>query len=100
MEVNNELEEIESGVVQAIELLKKGGRLVIISFHSKEDRLIKNVFAKFAKGCICPKEFPQCLCHQKPKLKILTKKPITPTTKELEINIRSHSAKMRVGVRI
>ncbi len=100
MEVNDELGEIEQGLSQAVDLLKDDGRLVVISFHSKEDRLVKKFMSDCAKGCVCPKEFPECICGHRSTLKVLTKKPIIPTKKELEYNIRSHSAKMRVGVKI
>ncbi len=96
IEVNNELAVIEDTINDAISMLKPGGRLVIITFHSLEDRIVKNSYAKAAQGCTCPREFPICICGNKPKVKILTKKPILPTDKELEINSRSASAKLRI----
>ncbi len=96
IEVNNELAVIEDTVNDAISMLKPGGRLVIITFHSLEDRIVKNAYAKAAQGCTCPREFPICVCGNKPKVKILTKKPILPTDEELERNSRSASAKLRI----
>jgi len=94
--VNKELEYLEMSVKNAIDSLKSGGRLCIITFHSLEDRIVKDVFNEYAKGCICPKEFPQCVCNNKPEVKILTKKPIISKQEELEVNNRAHSAKLRV----
>jgi len=94
--VNKELEYLEMSVRNAIDSLKEGGRLCIITFHSLEDRIVKDVFNEYAKGCICPKEFPQCVCNNKPEVKVLTKKPIISKQEELEVNNRAHSAKLRV----
>ena len=94
--VNKELEYLEMSVRNAIDSLKAGGRLCIITFHSLEDRIVKDVFNEYAKGCICPKEFPQCVCNNKPEVKVLTKKPIISKEEELEVNNRAHSAKLRV----
>ena len=94
--VNKELEYLEMSVRNAIDSLKAGGRLCIITFHSLEDRIVKDVFNEYAKGCICPKEFPQCVCNNKPEVKVLTKKPIISKQEELEVNNRAHSAKLRV----
>lgn len=93
--VNNELEVLEKALEQVIPLIKPGGRIVVISFHSLEDRIVKNIFAKEAKGCLCPKEAPVCMCHNQPRLKILTKKPIVPAPEEIEINSRARSSKLR-----
>lgn len=94
--VNKELEYLEMSVRNAIDSLKVGGRLCIITFHSLEDRIVKDVFNEYSKGCICPKEFPQCVCNNKPEVKVLTKKPIISKQEELEVNNRAHSAKLRV----
>ena len=94
--VNKELEYLEMSVRNAIHSLKAGGRLCIITFHSLEDRIVKDVFNEYAKGCICPKELPQCVCNNKPEVKVLTKKPIISKQEELEVNNRAHSAKLRV----
>lgn len=93
--VNNELEVLEKALTESIPLLKKGGRIVVISFHSLEDRIVKNVFAKEAKGCLCPKELPVCQCNNQPRLKVLTKKPVVPTSDEISQNARSRSSKLR-----
>ncbi|MGI5896349.1 MAG: 16S rRNA (cytosine(1402)-N(4))-methyltransferase RsmH [Oscillospiraceae bacterium] len=94
--VNSELESLSEGLDAAFELLKPGGRLVVISFHSLEDRMIKQRFASWCKGCTCPPEFPVCVCGKQPLAKLVNKKPILPTTEECEINPRSQSAKLRI----
>ena len=81
-------------------LLNKGGRIAIITFHSLEDRIVKQTFASLATGCTCPKEFPICVCGNKPKVKIITRKPILPSREELEENPRSRSAKLRVAEKL
>jgi 16S rRNA (cytosine1402-N4)-methyltransferase len=96
IEVNNELRSIEKFLQDSIDSLKKNGRLAVISFHSGEDRIAKNIFRENARGCICPKEFPVCRCGNEPRVKIITRKIIAPTEKEIEDNPRSRSAKMRV----
>ncbi len=96
METNQELESLRLFLFQAIEVLKPGGRLAIIAFHSGEDALIKNWFRENARGCICPPEFPQCRCDNKPIVKIITRKPIIASEAELEENPRARSAKLRV----
>ena len=94
--VNDELSGLSQTIKDFCEYLKPGGRMAIITFHSLEDRIVKTTFASLAQGCICPKEFPVCVCNNKPKAKIITKKPILPTKEELLINSRSASAKLRV----
>ena len=96
IEVNAELDVIEPAIRDAVALLSKGGRMAIITFHSLEDRIVKQTFASLASGCTCPKDFPICVCGNKPKVKVITKKPILPTKEELEENPRSRSAKLRV----
>ena len=76
--------------------LRAGGRLAVITFHSLEDRIVKDTFRDLAQGCICPKEFPVCVCGRKPRAKILTKKPVTASAEELRHNSRAKSAKLRV----
>ncbi|MGE5607481.1 MAG: 16S rRNA (cytosine(1402)-N(4))-methyltransferase RsmH [Bacteroidota bacterium] len=93
--VNNELEVLEKALEETIPLLRQGGRIVVISFHSLEDRIVKNVFAKEAKGCRCPKELPVCQCNHQPRLKIITKKPVLPTEDEIRLNPRARSSKLR-----
>lgn len=100
IEVNKELNVIAPAVRSAVELLNGGGRIAIITFHSLEDRIVKQEFIKYAKGCTCPKDFPVCICGNRPKLRIITGKPILPGVEELEENHRSHSAKLRVAEKI
>jgi len=98
--VNDELENLKKVLPEAIELLGPGGRLAVISFHSLEDRIVKQFFKKESTGCICPKDFPTCQCDHKAILKILNKKPIVPSEEEAKINPRSRSAKLRVAERL
>jgi 16S rRNA (cytosine1402-N4)-methyltransferase len=100
LEVNHELFHLEDFITQAISSLAPNGRLAVISFHSGEDRIVKQSFRKNARGCICPKEIPVCRCQNRPRVKIMTKKPIYPTDKEIMENPRSRSAKMRVVEKI
>ncbi|MBQ8331546.1 MAG: 16S rRNA (cytosine(1402)-N(4))-methyltransferase RsmH [Clostridia bacterium] len=100
IEVNGELEVIEPAIRDAVSLLRKGGRVAIITFHSLEDRIVKQTFADLAKGCICPKDFPICVCGNKPILKQVNKKPILPSAAELSENPRSRSAKLRVAQKL
>ena len=95
--VNNELEAISNMLRQAIPRLSPGGRLAVISFHSLEDRIVKTEFARAAKGCTCPPEFPVCICGKEPQMRLLPKKPILPSALELEENPRARSAKLRVA---
>lgn len=97
IEVNNELKIIEQTIESAVENMNKGGRIVIITFHSLEDRIVKNAFKKLAQGCTCPPEFPVCICGGKPIVKIITKKPILPSEQEIESNPRARSAKLRIA---
>ncbi len=97
IEVNNELKIIEQTIESAVENMNKGGRIAIITFHSLEDRIVKNAFKKLAQGCTCPPEFPICVCGGKPVVKIITKKPILPSEQEVESNPRARSAKLRVA---
>ena len=94
--VNHELDVLESGLQGAFELLSQGGRLSVITFHSLEDRIVKRFMRDKAQGCTCPKDFPVCVCGNKPKVKIITRKPILPSDEELERNPRARSAKLRV----
>ncbi|MBN1494137.1 16S rRNA (cytosine(1402)-N(4))-methyltransferase RsmH [Candidatus Peregrinibacteria bacterium] len=100
IEVNKELEVLEDALRQAIRILKKHGRLIVISYHSLEDRIVKNVMRDAAKECICPREVPKCICNHKPEISILTKKPIQPEEAEIQQNPRSRSAKMRVAEKL
>lgn len=98
--VNEELDNLVTVLPQILEILEKGGRVAIISFHSLEDRIVKQFFAKESRSCICPPSFPICKCEGYPKLKILTRKPITAGAQELKNNPRSRSAKLRVAERV
>lgn len=100
IEVNKELDVIAPTIEAAVNMMNKGGRIVIITFHSLEDRIVKQTFNTLASGCTCPKDFPVCVCGNKPKIKILTKKPILPSEAELAVNSRSKSAKLRVAEKI
>ena len=98
--VNRELEVLESALQQSLRLLKKGGRLVVISYHSLEDRMVKNFFRDQTRNCICPKELPICQCKFEKKLYILTRKPIIPDGIEVSRNPRSRSAKLRAAEKL
>ena len=95
--VNDELNNLKKALVAAQAIVRPKGRIVVISFHSLEDRIVKHFFAETEKGCICPPKFPQCVCGKKPLLKIITRKPITPSEEELKRNPQARSAKMRVA---
>ena len=94
--VNDELNSVAKAMEDAIPLLNPGGRLAVITFHSLEDRIVKNAMAAAARGCICPPEFPVCVCGRKPQVDILTRKPIVSAPQELERNPRARSAKLRI----
>lgn len=94
--VNGELDKLSEALDGAFDRLAPGGRFAIITFHSLEDRMVKRAFAEYTKGCICPPEFPVCVCGRKPRGKLVNKKPIEPSAEELLYNHRSRSAKLRV----
>ena len=98
--VNDELGSVEKAMADAIPLLNPGGRLAVITFHSLEDRIVKNAMAEAAKGCTCPPNFPVCVCGKKPQVQLISRKPIVATEEELEANPRSRSAKLRVCEKI
>ena len=100
IEVNSELAVIPPVIDSAVERMNPGGRIAIISFHSLEDRCVKQCYLKNAQGCTCPPEFPVCICGNKPKIAVITKKPMLPSKEELEANHRSHSAKLRVAEKL
>lgn len=100
IEVNQELQILDKAIKDSIGRLNHGGRIAIITFHSLEDRLVKNIFKEQENPCSCPKDFPQCVCGKKPTIKIITRKPIIPGDKEMDENPRSKSAKLRVAEKL
>ena len=100
IEVNGELDAIEPAIRKAKDIMNEGGRIVIITFHSLEDRIVKQTYADLASGCTCPRTLPVCVCGKTPEVKVLTRKPILPSARELEENPRSRSAKLRVAEKI
>ena len=98
--VNDELAAVDKMVRAAVPRLNAGGRLAVISFHSLEDRIVKNALAEFAKGCTCPPDFPVCVCGKKPQVKLVSRKPIVSGPAELEENPRARSAKLRVAEKL
>ena len=100
IEVNKELNVIAPAIDSAVKLLDEGGRIAIITFHSLEDRIVKQKFAELASGCECPRDFPVCVCGKRPELRQVNRKPILPSAEELAENSRSHSAKLRVAEKL
>lgn len=100
IEVNGEIRILKDAIEDFLDVLNSGGRLSVITFHSLEDRIVKNVFSERAKGCICPPEFPVCVCGKKADIKVITRKPILPSEEELNENSRSKSAKLRIAEKI
>ena len=100
IEVNGELDAIEPTIRNATDILAPEGRIAIITFHSLEDRIVKQTYADLASGCSCPRDLPVCVCGRKPRVNVLTRKPILPSERELEENPRSRSAKLRVAEKI
>lgn len=98
--VNDELQVLEEAVTNAAGLLKPGGRLVVITFHSLEDRIVKKIFNNMEKPCTCPPQLPVCACGKEPLLRVITKKPVTAGAEELKVNTRSKSAKLRAAERV
>lgn len=98
--VNRELEILEKSLQNAVDILKPKGRMCVISFHSLEDRIVKRTFQRLEKGCICPPKIPVCQCGIKPSVRIITKKPVAPTEKEINANPRSRSAKLRAAEKL
>ena len=98
--VNDELASVDRMIRGAVPRLNKGGRLAVITFHSLEDRIVKTGMAEFAKGCTCPPDFPVCVCGKTPDVKLVNKKPILPTEREVEENPRARSAKLRVAEKL
>ena len=98
--VNHELDSLERGLRAALDHLKPGGRGVVISFHSLEDRIVKHIFKEYAAGCTCPRNLPVCACGNHPRVRIMTNRPVMATDHEVERNTRSRSAKLRVVERV
>ena len=98
--VNEELEALESGLAAAVDLLRPGGRLVVLSYHSLEDRIVKRFFAAERRGCVCPPEIPVCVCGRNPRLRLVTRRSVTPTPEEVAANPRSRSARLRAAERL
>jgi len=100
IEVNQELSALKNALEDAVKWLKSGGRITIISYHSLEDRIVKNVFTELSKGCICPPDLPICVCGKKPILRVITKKVVRPKKEEIDNNPRAKSARLRVAEKI
>jgi len=98
--VNNELHPLDTALEQMVDCLNPGGRICVITFHSLEDRIVKQCFNRLQNPCACPRDIPYCVCGKMPGLKVLTKKPILPSLEELTQNSRAHSAKLRVGEKL
>ena len=98
--VNEELEALEIGLAAAVDLLRPGGRLVVLSYHSLEDRIVKRFFAAERRGCVCPPEIPVCVCGRNPRLRLVTRRSVTPTSEEVAANPRSRSARLRAAERL
>jgi len=98
--VNEELDALQEGLAAAVALLRPGGRLVVLSYHSLEDRIVKRFFAAERRGCICPPELPVCVCGRNPRLRLVTSKPVTPMPSEVEANPRARSARLRAAERL
>ncbi len=100
IEVNHELDALQAGLEDAFSLLSDGGRLAVITFHSLEDRIVKRAMAKWCEGCTCPPDFPVCVCGNKPKARLISRKPLVANDQEVSTNPRSRSAKLRICERI
>ncbi len=100
IEVNHELDSLETGLPAAFEMLRPGGRVAVISFHSLEDRIVKRFLRERARGCTCPPELPVCVCGHEPEARVLTPKPVRPSAREIDLNPRAASAKLRAAVKV
>jgi 16S rRNA (cytosine1402-N4)-methyltransferase len=98
--VNNELDNLECAIEAGMESLRPGGRFCIISFHSLEDRIVKNTFRSWAKTCVCPPDLPLCVCNRQRKMNVLTTKPVFPKAEEIKANPRARSARLRIAERV
>ncbi len=97
---NDELDNLRIFLPQCVDLLRPGGRIAVISYHSLEDRIVKRFFRQEERGCVCPPDFPECVCNRRPSLNIITKRPVVPSEDEVAANPRSRSAKLRVAERL
>ena len=100
IQVNRELENLQRGLAGAVNMLKSGGRLAVISFHSLEDRIVKQFFVQLGTGCVCPPALAICACGRKEVLRVITRKPVTATESEIRENPRARSAKLRVAEKV
>ena len=98
--VNEELDALHEGLAAAVDLLRPGGRLVVLSYHSLEDRIVKRFFNAERRGCTCPPEAPVCVCGRSPRLRLVTRPSMTPTAEEVEANPRARSARLRAAERL
>ncbi len=98
--INDELSSLQEALEQVPALLKSGGRLVVICYESLTDRIVKTFLSGEEKGCTCPSNFPKCVCGKQPRMKVLTKRPVTPDADEVKDNVRSRGAKLRCGERV
>jgi 16S rRNA (cytosine1402-N4)-methyltransferase len=98
--VNEELDALQAGLAAAVDLLNPGGRLVVLSYHSLEDRIVKRFFQAERRGCVCPPEVPVCVCGRNPRLRLVTRRSVTPTTEEITANPRARSARLRAAERL
>jgi 16S rRNA (cytosine1402-N4)-methyltransferase len=98
--VNEELDALEDGLAAAVDLLRPGGRLVVLSYHSLEDRIVKRFLNAERRGCTCPPEVPVCVCGRAPRLRLVTRPSLTPTDAEIDANPRARSARLRAAERL
>jgi 16S rRNA (cytosine1402-N4)-methyltransferase len=98
--VNEELDALQDGLAAAVDLLRPGGRLVVLSYHSLEDRIVKRFIAAERRGCVCPPELPVCVCGRNPRLRLVTRPSLTPTPTEIAANPRARSARLRAAERL
>ena len=98
--VNEELSSLRRVLDDGIDVLNAGGRFSVISFHSLEDRMVKNTFRTWEKGCVCPPRFPLCVCNEEKKVTVITRKPVKPDQEEINLNPRSRSARLRTAERV
>ncbi len=98
--VNEELDALQAGLAAAVDLLRPGGRLVVLSYHSLEDRIVKRFLAGERRGCVCPPEAPVCICGRSPRLRLVTRPSMTPTSDEINANPRARSARLRAAERL